>query len=53
MKIYDTLKSNGFFDEFLEKELENPDIDDIANEYENDLKNKDLFNIYLVREGRT
>ena len=30
-------------DEFImEKELESPEIDDIASEYENDLKNKDI-----------
>lgn len=33
------------FAEYLEKELINPDADDISSEYENDLKNKDIDDI--------
>lgn len=40
----DSLEDDEFA-EFLEKELENPDIDDITSEYENDLKNKDIDDI--------
>ena len=39
IEIGEVAKQANAYEFIMEKELESPEIDDIANEYENDLKN--------------